>query len=73
MFAATENTLRLAGIKQLTVNGNSVAVLLNWQSSAPAGKELHVDNIDVYTVEQGQITAVKVYSADQAQEDRIWG
>lgn len=73
MFAATDNTLRLTDIKQMTVNGNHVAVLLNWQSSAPAGKTLDVDNIDVYTVEQGLITGVKVYSADQEQEDRVWG
>ena len=73
MFAATDNTLRLTSIKQMTVNDNQVAVLLNWQSSAPAGKTLDVDNIDVYTVDQGLITGVKVYSADQEQEDRVWG
>lgn len=73
MFAATQNTLRLTEIKSVTVNGDSVAVLLNWQSSAPADKALNVDNVDVYTVENGQITCVKVYSADQEQEDRTWG
>lgn len=72
MFAATENTLRLADIKQVTVHGDSVAVLLNWQSSAPTGKELNVDNVDVYQVALGQITGVKVYSADQRHEDQVW-
>lgn len=73
MFAATENTLRLTDIKQVTVHGDSVAVLLNWQSTAPAGKELNVDNVDVYQVELGQITGVKVYSANQKHEDQVWG
>ncbi|PSK92511.1 nuclear transport factor 2 family protein [Taibaiella chishuiensis] len=73
MFAATENTLRLAAIGQACVCGNQVAVTLHWQSSAPAATPLDVANIDMYTVEAGKITAVTVFSADTEQEDRVWG
>lgn len=73
MFAATENTLQLTDIKQVSVHGNSVAVLLHWASTAPSGNLLSVDNTDVYTVEQGKITQVKVFTADPEQEDRVWG
>ncbi|GAB3541496.1 nuclear transport factor 2 family protein [Spirosoma fluminis] len=73
MFEATANTLRLTDIKQLTVNGNNVACLIRWEAAQPGGGILNVDNIDVYTVENGKIVETTVYSADLAQEDQFWG
>ena len=73
MFEATANTLRLTDIKQLTVNGNQVACLIRWEAAQPGGGVLNVDNIDVYTVENGKIVEATVYSADVAQEDYFWG
>jgi ketosteroid isomerase-like protein len=72
MFAASENSLALTDIKVLTANGNSVACLVHWKAVQPNGGILDVDNIDVYTVENGQIVKAKVYSADVAQEDNFW-
>ena len=72
MFAATDNSLALTDIKALTANGNSVACLVHWKAVQPNGGTLDVDNIDVYTVENGQIVRAKVYSADIAQEDTFW-
>jgi len=72
MFEATSNTLALTDIKVLTANGNSVACLVHWKAAQPNGGTLDVDNIDVYTVENGQIVKAKVYSADIAQEDEFW-
>lgn len=72
MFAATDNSLALTDVKVLTANGNSVACLVHWKAVQPNGGVLNVDNIDVYTVENGQITKAKVYSADVAQEDNFW-
>ncbi|WP_338874531.1 nuclear transport factor 2 family protein [Spirosoma sp. SC4-14] len=72
MFEATSNTLALTDIKVLTANGNSVACLVHWKAAQPNGGILDVDNIDVYTVENGQIVKARVYSADIAQEDEFW-
>lgn len=73
MFAATANTLSLADIKQITVNGNKVACLIRWKAVQPGGGVLDVNNIDVYTVENGKIVEATVYSEDVAQEDEFWG
>ncbi|WP_246859341.1 nuclear transport factor 2 family protein [Spirosoma sp. KCTC 42546] len=72
MFQATDNSLALTDINVLTANGNSVACLVHWKAVQPNGGILDVDNIDVYTVENGQIVKAKVYSADVAQEDNFW-
>lgn len=72
MYAASENSLALTDVKVLTANGNSVACLVHWKAVQPNGGILDVDNIDVYTVENGQIMKAKVYSADVTQEDNFW-
>lgn len=73
MFAATANTLRLTDIKQVSVNGNKVACLVHWKAAQPGGGVLDVNNIDVYTVDNGKIIEAIVYSEDIAQEDEFWG
>lgn len=72
MFQATDNSLTLTDIKVLTANKNSVACLIHWKAVQSNGGILDIDNIDVYTVENGQIIKAKVYSADIAQEDNFW-
>ncbi|UOQ64755.1 nuclear transport factor 2 family protein [Hymenobacter volaticus] len=73
MYEMSANTLALTAVDVMAVNGNRVACLLHWKGAQPPGDVLDVDNIDVYTVENGQITQATVYSADLAQEDRFWG
>lgn len=73
MVEASANTLQLTDIKQLTVNGNKVACLIHWKAIQPGGGVLDVDNIDVYTVENGKIVDATIYSEDIAQEDEFWG
>lgn len=73
MVEASSHTLKLTDIKQLTVNGNKVACVVHWQAVQPGGGTLNVDNIDVYTVENGKIVEATVYSEDIAQEDYFWG
>ena len=73
MIEASAHTLNLTDIKQVTVNGNKVACLVHWQAAQPGGGTLNVDNIDVYTVENGKIVEATVYSEDIAQEDYFWG
>ena len=73
MIHASSQTLSLADIKQLTVNGNKVACLVRWKAVMPGGGVLDVHNIDVYTVENGKIVEATIYSEDIAQEDAFWG
>jgi len=66
------STLQLTEIKVMAVNGNQVACHLHWSATQPPGGVLDVDNIDVYTVENGKIVKAVVYSADINSEDRFW-
>jgi ketosteroid isomerase-like protein len=72
MFEVSGNTLRLENIKTIAVNGNEVSVVLHWKANR-TGAELDTENVDVYTVKDGQITGVKVYAADLPQENLFWG
>lgn len=73
MFEISAGSLALTDIKVIAVNGNSVAALIHWKAVHPAGTVLNVDNIDVYTVENGKIVQAKIYTTDAAQEDNFWG
>jgi ketosteroid isomerase-like protein len=72
MFELSNNTLRLTAVKSITVKGNEVACLLQWQASKPDGSELNVENIDVYTVKNGEIVSAKVFTADIEAENAFW-
>ncbi|HEV8513528.1 MAG TPA: nuclear transport factor 2 family protein [Cyclobacteriaceae bacterium] len=73
MAELSAKTIELADIKILNATGNSVACLLRWKAVQPTGNVLDVENIDVYTIENGLIVNVKIYSADLVQEDKFWG
>lgn len=72
MFELSENSLRLTDIKSVTVNGKEVACLLQWEASKPDGTKLNVENIDVYTVENGEIVSAKVFTSDIEAENMFW-
>ncbi|WP_205510988.1 nuclear transport factor 2 family protein [Longitalea arenae] len=72
MFELSGNSLRLTNIKSVTVNGNEVACLLQWQASKADGTTLDVENIDVYTVNNGEIVSAKVFTSDIAAENAFW-
>lgn len=57
----------------MTVNSNKAACLLHWNATHATGYDLDVDNIDVYTVVNGVITEVEVFTANQAKENQFWG
>jgi ketosteroid isomerase-like protein len=71
MFEVSQNTFALTDIKILAVNGNSAACALHFRATRP-GAVLDTDNIDVYTMEDGKITAARIYAANQEQEDAFW-
>lgn len=72
MFEVSQNSLTLADVKSITVNGNQASIMLQWKAVGAKGV-LDVINIDNYTVADGQITAVKVFTDDLEQEDLFWG
>jgi uncharacterized protein len=72
MSGLTDHSLKLTAVRTLAVNGNSVAALVNWKAKKANGDELDVDNIDVYTVNNGKITRAVVYSADIEKENKYW-
>jgi ketosteroid isomerase-like protein len=73
MYELSDNTLMLTGVKSIGVNGNNVACLIHWNAAQPSGGVLDIDNIDVYTVENGQITKANIFTADEAKENQFWG
>ena len=72
MFEASQNPFALAEIKAVAVLGNKVACLLRFKAEKE-GVTLDTDNIDVYTVENGQIVTVEAFATDIAAEDAFWG
>lgn len=73
MFELSANTVKLTDIKSISANGNRVACLLHWNATRPAGAVLNIDNIDVYTVEDGKIIKAEVFTVDEAAENEFWG
>lgn len=72
MIGFTAKTLTLTHFDRLSVNGNRVSCVVHWRAVEEAGGRLDVDNIDQYTVSNGQIVEATIFSADLAQEDAFW-
>jgi uncharacterized protein len=69
----SDKTIQLHSIKILNATANSVACILHWKAAQETGGVLDVENVDIYTIENGKIVSVKVYSSNLIQEDRFWG
>lgn len=73
MIKISNHTIKLTEIKAITANGNKVACLVHWKAIKPSGEVFDVDNIDVYTIENGKIVHATIFSADLDQENKFWG
>ncbi|MEO6287559.1 MAG: nuclear transport factor 2 family protein [Dyadobacter sp.] len=73
MAQLSEGTLKLESVKYFDANGNKVACILHWKAAQPNGAVLDVENVDVYTIENGLIVHAVVYSANIAAENDFWG
>jgi ketosteroid isomerase-like protein len=73
MAQLSEGTLKLESVKYFDANANKVACILLWKAAQPNGAVLDVENIDVYTVENGLIVHAVIYSANIASENDFWG
>jgi uncharacterized protein len=72
MLQVSGNTLALTNIGVMAANDNRVTCVVHWKASKADGSVLDIDNIDEYTVENGQIVKATVYSADLNQENSFW-
>ncbi|KQC01187.1 nuclear transport factor 2 family protein [Pedobacter sp. Hv1] len=72
MMELSVNTLTLTEIKLLAENENQIACVLNWSVQQANGDFLEMINIDVYTVEEGCITNVVVFSENLDLENEYW-
>lgn len=72
MFELSANTLKLTDITSIGANGSKASCVLRWTASKPNGSTMEVDNIDVYTVENGQIVKAEIFSADLEKENQFW-
>ncbi len=73
MSELSAGTLKLTDVKYYSYNGNTVVCILHWKAAQPTGSTLDIDNIDVYTVENGKIIMAKIFSEDILAEDKFWG
>lgn len=54
-------------------NDNLVAANVTFLGTRTDGKELNMNGIDLFRIEDGKIKEVWLFSADQATEDAFWG
>jgi hypothetical protein len=73
MWEFSAQTIRLTDVKYFDGPGNTVVCLLHWKAAQPTGNLLDIDNVDVYTVEDGKITHAKIYSENIEEENKFWG
>jgi ketosteroid isomerase-like protein len=66
-------TLKLEDVQYFAPHGNTMVCLMHWKAAQPTGAILDVKNVDVYTVENGKIIMVKVFSEDIEAENKFWG
>lgn len=72
IHAYTVGTYALEEIKWISANGDTVACLLHFKGATPVAN-LNIDNIDIYTVRDGKITEVVIYSQDLEKENMFFG
>ncbi|MBA4057663.1 MAG: nuclear transport factor 2 family protein, partial [Marivirga sp.] len=73
MYELSARTLKLVGVSYYSSNGNTVACILHWHAAQPTGIVLDINNIDVYTVENGKIIMARIFSENIEKEDEFWG
>lgn len=53
-------------------NGDLVAANVTFVGTRPDGKELNMNGIDLFRMEDGKIKEVWLFSSNQAEEDAFW-
>jgi len=77
MMEVSEGTFTLTVTGSMMRNGDDIAVPVRFQGqrqSTPQGTlTMDMMGIDLLTVTNGKITAVRLFSEDQPGEDQFWG
>tara|TARA_Y200000002_G_C22377627_1_gene535838 strand:+ start:355 stop:591 length:237 start_codon:yes stop_codon:yes gene_type:complete len=71
MMEASAGTFKIDLVKDILVNEAEVAATIDF-SGQRNGTEMALSGVDVFTVKNGQIAEVWLYSCDQAAEDAFW-
>lgn len=72
MMAVSRGTFAVAPTGPLMANGNLVAAPVHFSGSRD-GLEFDQEGLDLFTVGDGKITVVRLFSSDGRSEDEFWG
>jgi ketosteroid isomerase-like protein len=72
MMKVSDGTFKIDQVNDVMANGTHVAATINF-SAQRADHAMALKGVDVFSVSNGQITEVWLYSSDQAIEDAFWG
>ena len=72
MMEVSKGTFAITRADHFMANGDWVAVALEFAGEAN-GITLRQPGVDLIRIEGGKIVEVRLFSSDQAQEDRFWG
>jgi|TARA_B110001469_G_scaffold123308_1_gene135141 ketosteroid isomerase-like protein len=72
MIEASGGTFKIDQVKEVMANGAEVAATITF-SGQRNSSAMAMSGVDVFTVNNGKITEVWLYSSDQAAEDEFWG
>ena len=72
MMKVSDGTFQIDQVKDVMANGTQVVATINFSGQRP-DHAMALTGIDVFSVSNGQITEVCLYSSDQAIEDAFWG
>ena len=73
MMEVSEGTFTLTVTGPTMRNGNDVAVAVRFQGQRQGTLTMDMMGIDLLTVTNGKITAIRLFSEDQPGEDQFWG
>ncbi len=59
-------------VKDIMGNGSQVAATISFSAQRDSA-QMALNGVDVFTVENGQITEAWLYSSDQDAENAFWG
>jgi hypothetical protein len=72
MMKVSDGTFQIDQVNDVMANGKHVAATINFSAQRP-DYSMALKGVDVFSVSNGQITEVWLYSSDQAIEDAFWG
>ena len=72
MMKVSDGTFQIDQVNDVMANGTHVAATINFSAQRP-DYSMALKGVDVFSVSNGQITEVWLYSSDQVIEDAFWG